>query len=74
MRGHNLTLSYVFFFSFFAMTDRLLLRSTFFPGAGFEPGEALKSCLRDDLRVLVVGAGGLGCELLKDLGASHCGR
>jgi len=54
------------------MTDRLLLRSTFFPGAGFEPGEALKSCLRDDLRVLVVGAGGLGCELLKDLGASRC--
>ena len=53
------------------MADRLLLRSTFFPGAGFEPGEALKSCLRDDLRVLVVGAGGLGCELLKDLGASQ---
>jgi ubiquitin-activating enzyme E1 C len=51
--------------------DRLLLRDTFFPGAGFEPGESLKSCLQDDLRILVVGAGGLGCELLKDLGAPY---
>ena len=49
--------------------DKLLLRPGYIVGPGFEHGPELKSMLHDDIRVLVVGAGGLGCELLKDLGA-----
>lgn len=48
--------------------DGLLLRGGSLVGAGFEPGENVKSVLHDVVHVLVVGAGGLGCELLKDLG------
>ena len=49
--------------------DKLLLRSGNLVGPGFEPGEDVKQMLQNDIRVLVIGAGGLGCELLKDLGA-----
>ena len=52
-----------------AAMDRLLLREGALVGPGFEPGEEVKQMLQNDLRVLVIGAGGLGCELLKDLGA-----
>lgn len=52
--------------------DGLLLRDGNLKGPGFEPGEDVKSVLHDMVHVLVIGAGGLGCELLKDLGA--CGR
>ena len=48
--------------------DKLLLRSGNLVGPGFEPGEEVKQMLQNDIRVLVIGAGGLGCELLKDLG------
>ena len=50
--------------------DGLLLRGGSLVGSGFEPGEDVKSVLHDVVHVLVVGAGGLGCELLKDLALS----
>jgi hypothetical protein len=50
--------------------DGLLLRGGSLVGSGFEPGEDVKSVLHDMVHVLVVGAGGLGCELLKDLALS----
>jgi ubiquitin-activating enzyme E1 C len=49
--------------------DKLLLRAGNLVGPGFEHGEEVKQMLQNDIRVLVIGAGGLGCELLKDLGA-----
>ena len=55
---------------------RLLGRSTQFM-SDFEPDEELLASLQEDAKVLVVGAGGLGCEILKDLALSgirniHC--
>ena len=54
--------------------DKLLLRPGNLVGPGFEPGEEVKQMLQNDIRVLVLGAGGLGCELLKDLGACELQR
>ena len=48
--------------------DTLLLRQGMVVGPGFESGEEVKDVLHNMLHVLVIGAGGLGCELLKDLG------
>jgi ubiquitin-activating enzyme E1 C len=47
--------------------DKLLTRPGNVVGPGFEPAPEIREFLRDDCRVLVIGAGGLGCELLKDL-------
>jgi len=46
----------------------MLLREGRLAGPGFEPGSDVFDLVRgEDVRLLVIGAGGLGCELLKDL-------
>ncbi|XP_077240659.1 E1 C-terminal related 1 [Tasmannia lanceolata] len=50
--------------------DKLLLRPGNLVGPNFEPGPELREDLQEYAKVLVVGAGGLGCELLKDLALS----
>ena len=45
--------------------DRLLNRNGMITGPGFEPAPELREFLAEDCRVLCVGAGGLGCEVLK---------
>ena len=47
--------------------DLLMTRGGALAGPGFEASDELLDFLRTQFRVLVVGAGGLGCELLKDL-------
>lgn len=46
---------------------KFLLRSGPFAHPEFEPGPEIVDFIRKDCHVLVIGAGGLGCELLKDL-------
>jgi len=50
--------------------DKLLTRNGNLVGPGFEPGPELREFLQTDSRVLCIGAGGLGCEILKDLALS----
>lgn len=48
-------------------TDKILSRpSPFAPD--FSPGDATKDFLRNKCKILVIGAGGLGCEILANLG------
>ena len=53
----------------FADLNRLLTRDSCF-AEDFEPDEELLSVLQEECKVLVIGAGGLGCEILKDLALS----
>eukprot|EP00775_Hariotina_reticulata_P010952 gene10952-11106_t len=50
--------------------DKLLTRDGNLVGPGFEAGPELREFLQNDCRVLCIGAGGLGCEILKDLALS----
>ena len=54
--------------------DFLLTRSGNITGPDFEPDPAVRGFLHNDCRVLCVGAGGLGCELLKDLALTGYGN
>jgi ubiquitin-activating enzyme E1 C len=47
--------------------DNLLLRTSKKAEPDFIPGEDLKQLMSENAQVLVVGAGGLGCEILKNL-------
>jgi ubiquitin-activating enzyme E1 C len=49
--------------------NRLLNRKSHF-STDFEPDAGFLNMLSDDAKVLVIGAGGLGCEILKDLAMS----
>jgi NEDD8-activating enzyme E1 len=48
----------------------LLERSSAFAQEDFEPGRETVQRL-GQLKILIIGAGGLGCELLKDLAYMH---
>ncbi|KAG5554749.1 hypothetical protein RHGRI_012339 [Rhododendron griersonianum] len=50
--------------------DKLLLRPGHLVGPTFDPGTELRDDIKEYVKILVVGAGGLGCELLKDLALS----
>lgn len=50
--------------------DLLFSRQGNVVGSNFSPSPSLRSLISEHISVLCVGAGGLGCELLKDLALS----
>ena len=54
----------------FADLDYLYNRESKFAKEEFEPSDELKGQLFEHAKVLVIGAGGLGCEILKNLALS----
>lgn len=50
--------------------DRIFSRQGAMTGANFIPNDHTREMIAENIRILVVGAGGLGCELLKDLALS----
>merc|ERR1712166_129314 len=53
----------------FSDMDRIVNRKSYFAD-DFEGANDLMAMLHEDAQVLVIGAGGLGCEILKDLALS----
>ena len=47
--------------------DKFLLNTSSFQHPEFLPGLETKNTLHEFVQILVVGAGGLGCEILKNL-------
>ncbi|EPQ30588.1 uncharacterized protein PFL1_02112 [Pseudozyma flocculosa PF-1] len=54
----------------FAHVDKLLDRPGPYTDEAFQAGTTVKSFLRDQCKILVIGAGGLGCEILSNLALS----
>jgi len=54
----------------FSDMQRVMERKSWFATEDFEPDAGLMDMLHDDAKVLVIGAGGLGCEILKNLALS----
>merc|ERR1719389_1105598 len=52
------------------VTRCLSRKSPFADADAFAPGAETIAFLREEFKVLVIGAGGLGCEILKDLALS----
>eukprot|EP00359_Climacostomum_virens_P005226 CAMPEP_0204901208 /NCGR_PEP_ID=MMETSP1397-20131031/2945_1 /ASSEMBLY_ACC=CAM_ASM_000891 /TAXON_ID=49980 /ORGANISM="Climacostomum Climacostomum virens, Strain Stock W-24" /LENGTH=429 /DNA_ID=CAMNT_0052069527 /DNA_START=378 /DNA_END=1667 /DNA_ORIENTATION=+ len=50
--------------------DKVILRNSPLSAEGFIPGDETKTMLMQYARILVIGAGGLGCEILKCLALS----
>lgn len=50
--------------------DKLLMRGSPLAHPDFTPGEETKDFLQNQCRVLIIGAGGLGCDLVKNLALS----
>lgn len=51
----------------YCAVDRILTRAGPFTDESFSAGETTQNFLRNECKILVIGAGGLGCEILANL-------